>query len=203
MSKEILSKNIKSLLDRKGVTQTNMAHDLNISESTVSSWLSGTKYPRRDKIELMADYFNVVPSEITDEQRDNRIYAESIPVLGRISAGIPLYSEQQILRYSFIPSHINKIGKELFYLEVTGDSMDKEFPEGSEVLVDANATVENGQIAVVQINGYDATVKKVRYDGDNIILLPMSNNEIHLPQIYSKDDEVLIIGRVIGMFKEY
>ncbi|MCE4957683.1 transcriptional regulator [Macrococcus caseolyticus] len=180
-----------------------MAHDLNISESTVSSWLSGTKYPRRDKIELMADYFNVVPSEITDEQRDNRIYAESIPVLGRISAGIPLYSEQQILRYSFIPSHINKIGKELFYLEVTGDSMDKEFPEGSEVLVDANATVENGQIAVVQINGYDATVKKVRYDGDNIILLPMSNNEIHLPQIYSKDDEVLIIGRVIGMFKEY
>ncbi|TDM39848.1 helix-turn-helix domain-containing protein [Macrococcoides goetzii] len=203
MAKTTLSKNIKNLLDRKGVTQTMMAHDLNLNESTVSSWLSGSKYPRRDKIEKMADYFGVMPSEITDEQKDNRVFAESIPVLGKISAGIPLYSEQQILRYSFVPSHINKTGRELFYLEVTGDSMDKEFPEGSEVLVDANSTVENGQIAVIQINGYDATVKKVSFDGDKIILIPMSNNDMHLPQIYTNDDEVTIIGRVIGMFKEF
>ncbi|MDW4090865.1 helix-turn-helix transcriptional regulator [Staphylococcus saprophyticus] len=68
MAKEILSKNIKKLLERKGKTQTDMAKELNLKESTVSSWLNAAKYPRRDKIELMADYFNVLPSDITDEK---------------------------------------------------------------------------------------------------------------------------------------
>lgn len=68
MAKEILSKNIKKLLERKGKTQTDMAKELNLKESTVSSWVNAAKYPRRDKIELMADYFNVSPSDITDEK---------------------------------------------------------------------------------------------------------------------------------------
>ena len=68
MAKEILTKNIKKLLERKGKTQTDMAKELNLKESTVSSWLNAAKYPRRDKIELMADYFNVLPSDITDEK---------------------------------------------------------------------------------------------------------------------------------------
>lgn len=70
MAKEILSKNIKKLLERKGKTQTDMAKELNLKESTVSSWLNAAKYPRRDKIELMADYFNVLPSDITDEKKE-------------------------------------------------------------------------------------------------------------------------------------
>ncbi|MDM8326535.1 helix-turn-helix transcriptional regulator [Staphylococcus felis] len=68
MAKEILSKNLKKLLDRKGITQTDMAKDLNLKESTVSSWINAVKYPRRDKIELLADYFGVMPSDITEDK---------------------------------------------------------------------------------------------------------------------------------------
>lgn len=67
MGKTILSNNIKNLLHKKGKSQTDMAKELNLNESTVSSWVNGAKYPRRDKIELMADYFGVMPSEITDK----------------------------------------------------------------------------------------------------------------------------------------
>ena len=66
MAKNILSKNLKNLLERKGKTQTDMAKDLNLKESTVSSWINAVKYPRRDKIELLADYFGVMPSDITE-----------------------------------------------------------------------------------------------------------------------------------------
>lgn len=66
MAKEILSKNLKNLLERKGKTQTDMAKDLDLKESTVSSWINAVKYPRRDKIELLADYFGVMPSDITE-----------------------------------------------------------------------------------------------------------------------------------------
>lgn len=68
MAKEILSKNLKNLLERKGKTQTDMAKDLDLKESTVSSWMNAAKYPRRDKIELLADYFGVMPSDITEDK---------------------------------------------------------------------------------------------------------------------------------------
>ncbi|MGI2270304.1 helix-turn-helix domain-containing protein [Staphylococcus cohnii] len=68
MAKNILSKNLKNLLERKGKTQTDMAKDLNLKESTVSSWVNAIKYPRRDKIELLADYFGVMPSDITEDK---------------------------------------------------------------------------------------------------------------------------------------
>ncbi|UXU51849.1 helix-turn-helix domain-containing protein [Staphylococcus arlettae] len=68
MAKNILSKNLKNLLERKGKTQTDMAKDLDLKESTVSSWVNAVKYPRRDKIELLADYFGVMPSDITEDK---------------------------------------------------------------------------------------------------------------------------------------
>ncbi|RIL87817.1 XRE family transcriptional regulator [Staphylococcus equorum] len=68
MAKEILSKNLKNLLERKGKTQTDIAKDLDLKESTVSSWINAVKYPRRDKIELLADYFGVMPSDITEDK---------------------------------------------------------------------------------------------------------------------------------------
>lgn len=68
MAKEILSKNLKNLLERKGKTQTDMAKDLDLKESTVSSWINAVKYPRRDKIELLSDYFGVMPSDITEDK---------------------------------------------------------------------------------------------------------------------------------------
>ena len=68
MAKEILSKNLKNLLERKGKTQTDMAKDLDLKESKVSSWINAVKYPRRDKVELLADYFGVMPSDITEDK---------------------------------------------------------------------------------------------------------------------------------------
>jgi len=59
-------------LHSKGKTQTDMAKELNLKESTVSSWVNATKYPRRDKIELLADYFNVMPSDITEDKSQHQ-----------------------------------------------------------------------------------------------------------------------------------
>lgn len=69
---------------------------------------------------------------------------------------------------------------------------------GEVVIVEKDSVVENGQIGVVMINGYNATVKRVRYEKDRIILIPESDNPAHYPQVYSQDDEVKIIGRVVA-----
>lgn len=79
--------------------------------------------------------------------------------------------------------------------------MDKEFKDGEVVIVEKDSVVENGQIGVVMINGYNATVKRVRYNDDQLILLPESNNNEHLPQVYNDTDDVKIIGRVVASQK--
>lgn len=65
--KEIMANNLKKQLKRKGKTQTMMAKDLNIPETTVSNWIKGKTYPRPDKIQLMADYFGVNRTQLTEE----------------------------------------------------------------------------------------------------------------------------------------
>ena len=53
--------------------------------------------------------------------------------------------------------------------------MNLEFPDGSYVLVEETPYVENGQIAVVKVNGYDATVKKISKSGSSLFI-PLSND---------------------------
>ncbi len=66
-----------------------------------------------------------------------------------------------------------------------------------------DSIVENGEIGVVMVNGYNATLKQVKYVQDSIVLMPKSDNPAHDPQIYNKDDEVKIIGKVVGMHRKF
>lgn len=121
------------------------------------------------------------------------------PVLGKISAGLPLLALENIEDYSYAPS--SKIQKEYdyFFLRVKGDSMNLKFPDGCLLLVQRQPTLENGQIGVIRINGDDATVKRFKEENNLIILEPMSNNPIHQVQIYDPFKvKVEIIGKVIS-----
>lgn len=204
-SKEIMAKNISRLMKEKGVDRTQLSKDLKIKYTTLSDWINAKTYPRIDKIELMANYFDVSKSELVEDKSTSfeKIEARKVPVVSHISAGLPIYSEQNILEYAYVPAFMMLDGKEVFYLRVSGDSMDKEFKEGDLVLVEKDSYVTDGQIAVVQINGYNATVKRVKFNGEQIILLPDSHNTEHLPQVYTNKDEVKIIGRVISAQKQY
>lgn len=116
-----------------------------------------------------------------------------IPIYGEIAAGRPALAEQNIIGYEKVPAGELNGGK-YFYLIVKGDSMigSRIYP-GDKVLVREQPDVENGQIAVVIVNGDEATLKRVKYIEEAIILLP--DNPVYEPQIY-RADEVRIIGVV-------
>lgn len=152
------------------------------------------------KAEKILDYDN---GEQELENEIDTLPVREIPIVSQISAGLPIYAEENILEHTYIATKKLNTNKEIFGLRVNGDSMDKEFRDGDVVIVEKDAVVENGQIAVVQINGYNATVKRVRYEKDRIILIPESNNPAHYPQVYSQDDEVKIIGKVVSSQKFY
>lgn len=205
--------NLRRLRKGKGMTMEELANGLNhkfgtsYNKGTISKWESDAVDPYMDSIRNVAGYFEVTLDEllgIKPADQDFSMVDRYIPILGSIAAGTPLYAEQNVIGYTPAPSFVRTNYKNLFYLRVCGDSMNKEFPDGSDVLVDKDAQVESGCIAVVLINGYDATVKKVRFDDGKIVLIPLSTNNDHYAQAYDLSrDEIKIVGKVVGVFKRY
>ncbi|ACL77606.1 helix-turn-helix domain-containing protein [Ruminiclostridium cellulolyticum] len=127
-----------------------------------------------------------------------------VPVLGLIRAGQPAFAEENNEGYYPTDRQFISDDHEYFYLRIKGDSMDKEFKEGSLVLVQIQSTLESGEIGVVLINGFDATVKKVFIRDNLITLMPQSNNEDHQPQTYDTvKEEIKILGKVVLAVKKY
>lgn len=104
-AREIFAENLHNLLDSRGVDQTVLAEHLGVSDAAVHYWLNGEKYPRIDKIQKIADYFNVPKSRLTEEQATNLIEMQpnfvKIPILGQIACGEPILAEQNIEGYDY------------------------------------------------------------------------------------------------------
>jgi transcriptional regulator with XRE-family HTH domain len=68
-NKEIMARNIKHLMDKKGVNASMICSTLNIPNTTFSDWCNAKTYPRIDKIEMLANYFNVSKSELVEDEK--------------------------------------------------------------------------------------------------------------------------------------
>lgn len=83
-NKEVFSKNLKYYIDKCGKDRRELAEIWGFPYSTVSEWVNGRKYPRIDRIEIMADYFGILKSDLIEEkmteekEKDNEILAEII-----------------------------------------------------------------------------------------------------------------------------
>ena len=151
-----------------------------------------------------AGYLDLAESEKLKNSVDSNIFPvtdipKKVPVIGRISAGLPILAPENIEGYEFAPSSQIKEGYTYFYLRVQGDSMNLKFNEGDIVLVQKQDDLENNEIGVILVNGFDATVKKYRKENGLVILEPMSTNPENTVQIYNpKDISIKIIGKVIS-----
>ncbi|HEP1832100.1 TPA: helix-turn-helix transcriptional regulator [Streptococcus suis] len=67
-NKEVMSKNLKFYMDKKGVDRNQLCADLDLKYMTVSDWINAKTYPRIDKIELLANYFGINKSDLIEEK---------------------------------------------------------------------------------------------------------------------------------------
>lgn len=67
-NKAILSRNLKKYIERSGKDRRELANIWGYPYSTVSEWVNGRKYPRIDRIEVMADYFGIKISDLIEEK---------------------------------------------------------------------------------------------------------------------------------------
>jgi len=197
--KNVMSQNLKKHLKRTGKTQTDLAKDLNFPEMTVSNWINAKTSPRIDKIQLMANYFGISRSDLTEEKPEN-IYTTnpqlvSIPILGTIACGEPIYVSENFSGYRYESAELTPSGN-TYYLEAKGNSMEPTIPNGALVLIREQSDVENGEIAAVLLNGdTEATLKRIKKQDGFIILMP--DNPTYEPIIVSELNPARIIGKAI------
>lgn len=203
-NKDVLSKNLRTLMQKAGKTRNQVCDDLSIKYTTFNDWYNGHKYPRIDKIELLANYFRVLKSDLIEDKDElpadaipiDFSHLKRIPILGRIAAGAPIYAEQNIEGYTY--TDLNG-GAEYFGLRVRGDSMDAaRIYDGDVVIIRRQDTVDDGEIAAVLIDGEDATLKRFSHKGNIVTLMPQSTNPANQPFIYDlRETSVRILGLVV------
>ena len=71
-NKDIFSRNLKYQMEINNKTRQDISDSLGISYFTVTAWVNGTKYPRMDKVEMLANYFGVLKSDLIEEKATNK-----------------------------------------------------------------------------------------------------------------------------------
>lgn len=129
----------------------------------------------------------------------NKENIAKIPILGTVKAGYDWLAEENIVDYITLKEDIPNI-KEYFALQVVGDSMLPLLSEGDLVIVHDQDDVENGQTAIVLINGEEATVKKVIKTNEGIELHAM--NPYYPVKKFTFEEMKTIPVKIIGRVKE-
>lgn len=188
---------LKLLRNQKHLSQAQLAKEIGVSSSTIAMWESGEREPKNyETLEIIAGFFNVNMELLLT----GTIAPTRIPVLGKVVAGIPLGAIEDIIDYEEIPHSMAKSG-DYFALQIKGDSMEPRIKEGDVVIVRKQPDVESGEVAIVLVNGDEATIKKVQKFNGGINLVP--SNPAYEVKTYSNDDieslPVSIIGKVVEL----
>lgn len=201
-NKEIFAKNLNYYMNINQKTRTDVCRDLEIPYSTFTDWCNANIYPRIDKIELLANYFDIKKSDLVENKEKVDILGNpvvEVPLLGVVKAGYDYLAEENWIGTIDVDKKLSDSG-ELFALKVKGDSMSPVLIEDDIVIIKKQDDFENGDIVVAIVNGDEATIKKGKKSESSILLQPLNPN--YEPLIFSYDEMKSIPVTIIGIVKQ-
>lgn len=193
--------------ERKGWSQEQLGNAIGTSQNQISRYETGKRdVPGRILLAIaeatgvsLSFLLGITDNPFINAKPGPKHYR---PVLGRIAAGTAREALEDAREYHEVDSKLWEQHPDGIWLEVSGESMNKVFPNGSLVYVDLNEEVRDGEIGVVFVNGWEATVKRVRYQPNGLILQPESYDPFFSDHVIDKDDpdapEVKIFGKVVS-----
>ena len=193
---------LKEVRKKLKLNQTQIAQKMNISQQAYGKIENEQTMPNTEQMILLSkilnqsiNYLFCLNEPITDE---NVKQGYKIPVLGTIPAGIPIEAITDILDYEEITEEMAKTGT-YFALKVKGDSMMPSIQPNDVIILRQQDDAENGSICAVMVNGFDATLKKIKKDTNGIVLVPLNSN--YEPLFFTNEDiltkPVKIIGKAV------
>ncbi len=197
---------IKMLRKEHNFTQEELGAKIGVQKAAIQKYEKGTvKNIKHDSLIKLAQVLSTTPEYLlgwdgapSNIEVVNNSDFVTIPVIGRVAAGISCFADNNIVDYELIHKDDIRDGEQYTFLRVVGDSMYPLLMENDLVLVRCQSSVDSGSLAVVIIDDEDGVIKKVVYGNDFIEL--QSVNPMYPPRRF-EDSEVQRI-RVFGLVKE-
>ena len=195
---------LKKRRQELNMTLEEVGNIVGVGKSTVRKWETGDIANMKiDKVTLLAKALKTTPTAIlgTEEKTEENPSAPvRIPVLGRVAAGIPIEAVEDILDYEEISADMASKG-DYFALQIQGNSMEPRICQNDVVIVRCQPSVESGEIAVVLVNGENATCKKIIKQPNGISLVSL--NPAYPPMFYTNEEitslPVTILGKMVEL----
>ena len=186
---------IQERMKEKGVSQNKLAKAAGISQSGLSSIISGASSPKEITLQAIAKALDCSVSELMGELAPGiiPIRPAAVPIIGSIACGERVTPDTNPDGYLDLPEGVHAD----FALRCKGESMTPTFLDGDYVLIRAQPEVEPGQIAAVNISG-ETTLKHVYPQQDGLLL---TADNAKFPPVFvpaGADGEIIIHGLAVG-----
>ncbi|QUL57525.1 helix-turn-helix domain-containing protein [Paenibacillus tritici] len=203
--------NLTKFREARGFSKSELGRRIGVSDVSIGYWESGKSEPKMGSVQQLADALGVTLEELVYESSDKsnelpvngvKVKPKShlIPLYGSIAAGLPL-EMLPVEEYIEIPEEIGKNHADGFLLKVNGDSMNRIIPNGAYALISPKSVenIKNGDVVAIQVNGYDATLKRFYRLQNTVVLEPDSYNPDHVAQNFSgaEMEDLRIIGKMV------
>lgn len=201
-----IGNNIKRARELKGLTQDELAKRMGYkSRSTIARIENGDNDVSQSKLKKFADILDVSIDFLLDDGSKKLQLPHSqgirIPILGRVVAGIPLEAITDIEGYEEITPKMASLGK-YFALKIKGHSMEPQILDNDVVICKCQSDVDSGDIAIVLVNGDEATCKQIKKNSEGVTLIGF-NPVVYPPHFYSNKEiaelPVNVIGKVVEL----
>lgn len=213
-NKQVFAKNLETYMKINNIDRSQLCTALGIKYPTVSAWLSASKYPRIDKIEMLANYFGIQKSDLI-ENKEHQMVSNTltsnvshvvtgkmrmIPVFESVSAGFGAVANNYVVDYIPLIIDCDSEAKETICIKVTGDSMYPKIEDGDLIVVHKQTSIDSGRVGVFLVDNEDALVKKVTYvSGEPWLELHSFNPEYQTKRFEGPDVERV---QVLGLVKQ-
>lgn len=201
---------LDNLRKKQQVSISELARRVSMSKSTVSLYFKKEREFPVNRLDDFAMALHTTPEDVLGvidnsnvKNPSNVIYPLSdslqrvkIPIIGEIACGDPITAEENIEGYTEETFEKPIPSGTLFALRCKGHSMEPTIHDGSLVTIREQPTVEDGEIAAVLVDGdNEATLKRVKHQGDLIMLMP--DNKEYDPIILDKNNPGRIVGKAV------
>ncbi|MGM9929248.1 MAG: XRE family transcriptional regulator [Bacillus sp. (in: firmicutes)] len=219
--KNILADNLKRLLDRRKISQKDLARDLHLPVMTVSNWMTGKTYPRCDKVLLLANYFGVRMAELLEDVESvayksghvadypyvtYRLNNGTDDVYGICSMGSIAGVQDCTANMITLPDVVMggwAGNKEIFLMRMYGDAMNRIFSDNTLLMMKQSqlADLDDNDVVLYYYKGNYVLRRYYRDDARcRVIFRPESDNFIYTDTVIDFEDMryVQVLGKVVG-----
>lgn len=201
---------LKELRENKGLTQSELAKILSVSPSSIGMYEQGRREPDSETLRKLSSFFNVTIDYLLGNSNQKKEVTfplgatHRVPIIGTVRCGPGGLAYEHIDGYMMIDESYNPA--EIRGFRAEGDSMIGDgIYDGDLCLIRLQPEVENGDIAVVVIDGEEGCLKHVTIDKENSVIVLSSSNPAYPQRVFTGPDtnDICIVGKLIEVHRKF